>query len=80
MFCLFIPRYPDQVSHSIFLEKGKSYYVEEIGRQDTGRENLSLGVELPDGKRYFPIPNKYLAMYKSKPTGQAGTLATVYFP
>ena len=62
IFC----RFPDQVSHTIFLEKGKSYYLEEIGRQSTGRENLSLGVELPDGKRFFPIPNKFLSKYNKK--------------
>ncbi|XP_065070374.1 uncharacterized protein LOC135695292 isoform X2 [Rhopilema esculentum] len=61
-------RFPDQVSHSIYLEKGKSYYLEEIGRQSTGRESLSLGVELPSGKRFFPIPSKFLAKKSSKST------------
>ena len=67
IFCS-ICSFTDQVSHSIYLEKGKSYYLEEIGRQSTGRENLSLGVELPNGKRFFPIPSKFLAKKSSKST------------
>lgn len=63
-FVLNISRYPEQVSHTIALEKGKKYYLEAIGKQEDSDDNLSVGVELPDGKKMFPIPGSLLRKSK----------------
>ena len=66
----YYPRYPDQVSHTVHLDKGKAYYVEAIGKQTEGADSLSVGVQLPSGKKLLPIPRKYLKPVKL-PNGKA---------
>ena len=64
-FCLILSRYPEQVSHTIALENGKRYYLEAINKQDSDTDNnLSVGVELPDGKKMFPISEMFLRRSK----------------
>ena len=58
--CLLSCRYPDQVSHTIYLEKSKLYYIEGVEKQNGGLGHLSVGVILPSDKKVFPIAKKYL--------------------
>eukprot|EP00795_Rhopilema_esculentum_P011367 gene11367-21562_t len=53
-------RYPDQVSHTIYLEKDKLYYIEGVEKQHGGLGHLSVGVVLPSDEKIFPISKKYL--------------------
>ncbi len=53
-------RYPDQVSHTIYLEQDKLYYIEGVEKQNQGLGHLSVGVILPSDKKVFPISKEYL--------------------
>eukprot|EP00794_Sanderia_malayensis_P018266 gene18266-20086_t len=53
-------RYPDQVSHTIYLEKDKLYFIQGNEQQNGGLGHLSVGVVLPNDKQVFPISKEYL--------------------
>lgn len=55
-------RYPyEQTSDVVNLKAGKSYYIEALMSETTGRDHLSIGVQLPDGKIMKPITKNYLS-------------------
>lgn len=56
----YICRYQEQASNTIPLKKGKLYYIEAINKEANDAENLSVGVQLPDGKKVFPITSDLL--------------------
>ena len=64
-FSISISRYPEQVSHTVTLKKGQITYLEAINKQGTNSDNLSVGVELPNGDKLFPIPHDLLRKSKS---------------
>ena len=52
-----ILRYPrQQTSDLISLQKGKKYYMEADMLEETGDDHLEIGVQLPSGQKYMPIP------------------------
>ncbi|XP_065647087.1 uncharacterized protein LOC101236801 isoform X4 [Hydra vulgaris] len=56
--------FPDQKSRIVALEKGKRYYLEAIGKNSKDVHHLSVGVELPDGQKVFPITSNLLRRNK----------------
>ena len=57
-----IYRYPDQQkSKEIFLDVGKSYYLEGLFVAQGGGDHIEIGVYLPDGSRLLPITSYYLS-------------------
>ncbi|XP_066936012.1 uncharacterized protein [Clytia hemisphaerica] len=58
-------KYPEQVSHTVTLKKGQITYLEAINKQGTDSDSLSVGVELPNGDKLFPIPHDLLRKSKS---------------
>lgn len=62
-------KYASQTSALIYLEAGKSYYVEARMKEGGGLDNLSVGWQLPDGTLERPMPGKYLSPW----TGAGGT-------
>jgi len=56
-------KYPEQQSVSIYLEKGKTYYVEAYMKEHEGLDNLAVGWQLPDGLMERPILGTSLSPY-----------------
>ncbi|UPQ96959.1 hypothetical protein HOP50_01g02500 [Chloropicon primus] len=53
----------DYVStRAIFLEKGKSYFLEAMQKQMDGPGHLKVGVELPSGAELIPIPSTFFSL------------------
>ena len=60
-----ILRYPrQQTSDLINLQKGKLYYMEADMLEETGDDHLEIGVQLPSGQKYMPIPVNMLRTSK----------------
>ena len=49
------------MSGAVDLKAGQSYYIEALMSETTGRDHLSVGVRLPDGKTWKPIPKQFLS-------------------
>ncbi|MEM9722582.1 MAG: sialate O-acetylesterase, partial [Bacteroidota bacterium] len=56
-------KYPEQQSEAVFLEQGKSYYVEALMKEGLGGDNLAVKWQQPDGTEDTPIPGAYLSPY-----------------
>ena len=61
------------MSHTIYLEKEKLYYIEGVEKQHGGLGHLSVGVVLPSDEKIFPISKKYLKV------GDVGVLDDISF-
>ena len=55
-----INKYAEQRSASITLVAGKRYFVEALHKEGAGGDNLSVGWDMPDGTREFPLPGSRL--------------------
>lgn len=69
-------RYPsEQSSERLSLHQGHLYYMEADMLETEGGDHLEVGVVLPDGKKFMPIPKKLLR------TGRSYTVNTYFsFP
>ncbi|MEL6843986.1 MAG: T9SS type A sorting domain-containing protein, partial [Bacteroidota bacterium] len=72
-------KYPEQQSDSIYLEAGRSYYVEALVKENLGGDNLAVGWTLPDGSLQRPIAGTHLSPWdiNSSRQGLDQTLAEV---
>lgn len=52
---------PEQKSAPVRLTAGQKYYVEALQKDGTGRDNLAVGWQLPDGTLERPIPGTRLS-------------------
>lgn len=61
-------KHPSQKSAKVRLEAGKRYYIEALGKEDIGGDNLAVGWQLPDGTLERPIAGNRLTPYKGTTT------------
>src|SRR6185295_18984704 len=59
--------YASQQSVSIFLQAGRSYYIEGIHSSGNGNDSFSAGWKLPDGTVEQPIPGTRLIPFGRPP-------------
>ena len=57
-------KYSEQQSRSMYLEAGKSYYVEALMKEGIGEDNLAVKWRRPDNNIEEPIPGAYLSPYQ----------------
>ena len=49
-------KYPQQTSVPQRLESGSFYLLKALAKEESGGENLVVGVTMPDGEELRPIP------------------------
>src|SRR6185295_1272422 len=60
--------FPSQQSQAIYLQAGKSYYIEALHSAGTGDDAFAVGWKLPDGTLEMPMPVTRLRTYGLVPT------------
>ena len=53
------------------MKKGQVAYIEAINKQGSHTDTMSVGVELPNGDKLFPIPHDLLRKTKTSATGDS---------
>lgn len=56
-------KYDSQQSDPKYLVAGQQYYIEALHKESIGKDNLSVGWQLPDGIKERPIPGSRLIPY-----------------
>ena len=53
-------RFRNQKSNTVYMKKGKYYYMEAIMKDDHQIDHLEVGLQTPSGKIFNVIPEQYL--------------------
>ena len=56
-------KFPEQKSADVYLEKGRTYYIEALMKETTDEDHLSVGWKLPGGQLERPILGKSLVPF-----------------
>lgn len=59
-------KFASQQSSTKFLTAGQKYYLEGKHKEGSGKDNISVGWQLPDGTLQRPINGQYLSSYINK--------------
>ena len=77
-YCYF--RHEDQqISNPVDLKEGHSYYIEAMMSETTGRDHLTIGVKLPDGKTFKPVPKQFLSPVRIGKHNSMVYICIIYF-
>ncbi|MEM6764825.1 MAG: PA14 domain-containing protein [Bacteroidota bacterium] len=73
-------KYPEQISAGIYLEAGKTYYIEALMKETAAEDNLSVAWELPNGQEEAPIDGKHLSPYVESAASMASSFVRLSAP
>ncbi len=64
-------KYSQQQSFPITLQKGQTYYIEALHKQENGFDNLAVAWQIPGGSGQTVIPGIYLTPFGSSPNNNS---------